>query len=158
MNGGKTVTYEYVTQPHMVPVYGYMQTLYNRDKINWNKWSYVTSNVEQGDRTLGKKWKNCFLEIKKCNGFLNKRNKLSSSIIPSTVSQSSSSSLYAFLMLSHFLWKLCNSVSLPTPSWRLMRHSINSWIISLFSVSAFLYFRQDCLYLREFLVETFQSS
>ena len=57
MNGGKTVMYEYVTQPHMVPVYGYMQTLYNRDKINLNKWSYVTSNVEQGDRTLWKEMK-----------------------------------------------------------------------------------------------------
>ena len=45
MNGGKTVMYEYVTQPHMVPVYGYMQTLYNRGKINLNKWSYITLNV-----------------------------------------------------------------------------------------------------------------
>ena len=80
---------------------------------------------------------------------------LNSSIIPSTASQSSSSSLYAFLMLSHFLWKLCNSVLLPTPSCKLMRYSINSWIISPFSGSTFLYFQQDCLYLWELLVETF---
>ena len=31
MDGGKTVTYKYVMQPHMVPVYGYMETLYNKD-------------------------------------------------------------------------------------------------------------------------------
>ena len=36
--------------------------------------------------------------------------------------------------------------------------SINSWIISPFSGFTFLYFQQDFLYLREFLVETFQSS
>ena len=34
MDGGKTVTHEYVMQPHMVPVYRYMQTSYNRDQIN----------------------------------------------------------------------------------------------------------------------------
>ena len=40
MDGGKTVTYEYVMQPHIFPVYWYMQTSYNRDQINLNEWSY----------------------------------------------------------------------------------------------------------------------
>ena len=31
VDGGKTVTYKHVMQPHMVPVYGYMDTLYNKD-------------------------------------------------------------------------------------------------------------------------------
>ena len=54
MDGGKRVTYECVMQPHMVPVYRYMQTSYNRDQINLYEWSYVIPNVEQEDRTLWK--------------------------------------------------------------------------------------------------------
>ena len=54
MDGGKRVTYECVMQPHMVPVYRYMQTSYNRDQINLDEWSYVIPNVEQEDRTLWK--------------------------------------------------------------------------------------------------------
>ena len=54
MDGGKRVTYECVMQPHMVPVYGYMQTSYNRDQINLDEWSHVITNVEQEDRTLWK--------------------------------------------------------------------------------------------------------
>ena len=54
MDGGKRVTYECVMQPHMVPVYRYMQTSYNRDQINLDEWSYVIPNVKQEDRTLWK--------------------------------------------------------------------------------------------------------
>ena len=43
---GKTVTYECVMQPHMVPVYRYIQTSYNRDQINLDEWSYITPSVE----------------------------------------------------------------------------------------------------------------
>ena len=45
MNGGETLTYEYVMQAYMIPVYGYMQTLYNKDQINLDEWSYITLNV-----------------------------------------------------------------------------------------------------------------
>ena len=46
------VNYKYIRQPHMVAVYRYMQTSYNRDQISLDEWSYITTNVEQGDRTL----------------------------------------------------------------------------------------------------------
>ena len=66
MDGDKTVTYEYVMQPHMVPVYGYMQTLYNGDQINLDEWSYVTPNVKLGDRTLWKGMKQYFNKLLCC--------------------------------------------------------------------------------------------
>ena len=63
MDGGKTVAYEYVMQPHMVPVYGYMQTSCNRDQINLDEWSNKTPNVKQRDRTLWKGMKQYFNEL-----------------------------------------------------------------------------------------------
>ena len=66
MDGGKTVTYEYVIQPQMVPVYGYMQTSYNRDQINLDEWSYITNNVEQGDCTFRKGMKQYFNKLLCC--------------------------------------------------------------------------------------------
>ena len=66
MVGGKTVICEYVMQPHMVLVYGYMQTSYNRDQINLGEWSYITSNVELGDCTLWKGMKQYFNKLLYC--------------------------------------------------------------------------------------------
>ena len=57
MDGGKTVTYEYVMKPHMVHVYGYMQTSYNTDQINLEEQSYITPNIELGNLTLWKEMK-----------------------------------------------------------------------------------------------------
>ena len=65
-DGGKMVTYEYAMQPHMVPVYGYMQASYNRDQINLDEWSYITPNIEQGDRTLWKGMKQYFNKLSCC--------------------------------------------------------------------------------------------
>ena len=45
MDGGETLTYGYVMQPYMIPVYGYMQTSYNKDQINLDEWYYITLNV-----------------------------------------------------------------------------------------------------------------
>ena len=64
MDGGKTVTYEYVVQLHMVSVYGYMQTY--RDQINLEEWSYITPNVEQGDCSLWKGMKQYFNKLLCC--------------------------------------------------------------------------------------------
>ena len=61
MDGGKTVTCEYVVQLHMVPVYGYMQTY--RDQINLEEWSYITPKVEQGDCSLWKAMKQYFNKL-----------------------------------------------------------------------------------------------
>ena len=69
MDGGKTVTYEYVIQPHMVLVYGYMHTSYTRDQINLEEWSYVTLNLKQGDGTLWKGMKHYFNKLLYCISF-----------------------------------------------------------------------------------------
>ena len=63
MDGGKMVNYKYIRQPHMVAVYRYMQTSYNRDQISLDEWSYITTNVEQGDRTLWKRMKQYFNKL-----------------------------------------------------------------------------------------------
>ena len=66
MDGGKTVTYKYVMQPHMVPVYRYIQTSYNRDQINLDEWSYITPNAKFEDRTLWKGMKQYFNKLLCC--------------------------------------------------------------------------------------------
>ena len=54
MDGGKTVTYKYIMQLHMVPIYRYMQTSYNRDQITLDEWSYITNNSNMGIVHFGK--------------------------------------------------------------------------------------------------------
>ena len=46
--GGKTVTYEYLMPPNIVPVYRYIQTAYNGGKIDLDEWPSLTLNPDQG--------------------------------------------------------------------------------------------------------------
>ena len=63
MDRGKMVNYKCIRQPHMVAVSRYMQTSDNRDQISLDEWSYITTNVEQGDRTLWKRMKQYFNKL-----------------------------------------------------------------------------------------------
>ena len=68
MDGGETdqVINKYVIQLDVFPVYGYMQTSYNRDQINLDEWSYITPNVEHGHSTLWKGMKQYFNKLLCC--------------------------------------------------------------------------------------------
>ena len=49
---GKTLSFNYVLQPSSVPVYGYMQSCYTRETINFNECTSLLN--EQGTNSTGK--------------------------------------------------------------------------------------------------------